>query len=253
MSVDTEQLYNETATRWSRSEPNSLSDFTARPRVFDLCGDVKGKNIIDLGSGEGYCSREMMVRGAASVTGVELSEKMVGLAQVREEKDQLGISYRCGTVVSLPDKDASYDMALGVFVYNYLHLEETRQSFKEVFRLLKPGGEFVFSVPHPSFAFIKRELTQPFYFAVEDKGYYSGRDIQASGEIFCRDGQALAVQMIHKNVEDYFTALNLAGFKSLPTVMELGVTDEMMALDPEFFGPLQDVPLHMAFKVKKTD
>ena len=71
------------------------------------------------------------------------------------------------------------------------------------------------------------------------------------GEIWRRDGIAVGVQCIHKTVEDYFTALRKAGFTNMPEVYELRINEEHVAMDPEFFTPLIDLPLHMAFKVKK--
>jgi hypothetical protein len=38
----------------------------------------------------------------------------------------------------------------------------------------------------------------------------------------------------------------------MPMVSELGVTSEMLELDPGFFGPLSDVPLHLAVKVVRS-
>lgn len=40
MNESTKDIYNENAHLWERREPNSLSDFTGRPPVFDLCSDV---------------------------------------------------------------------------------------------------------------------------------------------------------------------------------------------------------------------
>jgi hypothetical protein len=37
----------------------------------------------------------------------------------------------------------------------------------------------------------------------------------------------------------------------MPEVEELCVTGEMVSLDPGFFGPLLDQPLHLAFRVEK--
>ena len=84
MTNTTESLYNSTAQRWKRKAPNSLSDYTARPRVFDLCGDVSNRSIVDLGSGEGYCARELAQRGAQSIEGIELSSQMVELAKSQQ-------------------------------------------------------------------------------------------------------------------------------------------------------------------------
>lgn len=251
MPNETREVYNKSASRWRRREPNSLSDFTARPRVFDLCGEVAGLEALDLGCGEGYCARELIGRGARHVSGVDISEKMIDLALAANQEDGLPIDYRVGTVVALDEADTSVDLALGVFVYNYLAVAEVARSFAEVFRVLKPGGAFVFSVPHPSFSFIRANLEPPFYFDLGDAGYFSARDTQYQGKIFCRDKSELNVQMVAKNFEDYFAALAEAGFSRLPVVRELGVTEDMLALDPEFFAPVADVPLHVAFRITK--
>jgi hypothetical protein len=45
--------------------------------------------------------------------------------------------------------------------------------------------------------------------------------------------------------------MRYAGFTTMPEVHELHINAEHVALDPEFFTPLIDLPLHVAFKVKK--
>lgn len=249
--VDTGELYDEHAARWRRREPSSLSDFTGRPAVFDLCGDVDGLDVIDLGCGEGYCSRELAGRGAASVRGVELSQEMVDLAISQEQELGQGITYRQGDVAALTDEDASFDLALGVFVYNYVDTDRMRASFREVHRVLRPGGHFVFSVPHPALGWMRGENAAPFYFDVEGAGYFSGRNRQFQGEIHRRDGTALPVQMVHKTFEDYFDGLRAAGFASLPEIRELAVRPEHLELDRAFFEPVADLPLHVALRVAR--
>ncbi len=249
--VDTGKLYDENASRWQRREPSSLSDFTARPAMFELCDDVRGLDVIDLGCGEGYCSRELASRGAGSVTGVELSPEMVELAQSQEATLGQGVVYRQGDVAQLADPSGSFDLALGVFVYNYVGTEAMGESFREVHRVLRPGGAFLFSVPHPALAFIQKENAPPFYFDVGDAGYFSGRDRQFQGEIYRRDGTALPVQMVHKTFSDYFSGLRAAGFSGMPDVHELAVTPEHLELDTGFFGPVADLPLHVAIRVSR--
>lgn len=248
---DTQRLYDQNATRWRRRAPSSLSDFTGRPAVFELCGAVEGLDVIDLGCGEGYCSRELAGRGAASVTGVDLSNEMVQLARAQERDLGQGIAYRQGDVAKLEDADASYDLALGMFVYNYVDTTHMLASFREVFRVLRAGGHFVFAAPHPSFAFLRRQNQPPFFFDVQGAGYFSGRNRKFQGEIRRRDGSGLPVQMVHKTFTDYFEALRAAGFTSLPQVRELCVLPEHLTLDPEFFGPVADLPLHVAFRVAR--
>lgn len=249
MTNITEDIYNKNASNWERREPNSLSDFTGRPVVFNLCGDVSGLRILDIGCGEGYCARILKAMGAASIEGIDISPEMIALARSQTEDDSL--QFQVGDVQSLSFENDQFDLVVGVFVYNYLTVEEMERSHREVFRVLKPGGRFLFSVPHPAFPQIKSDLTRPFYFDFGGKGYFSSRDIRNHGVIFCRDGKELPVQMIHKLFEDYFSSLAAAGFTTLPSVTEMGVKPEHMELDAEFFSPVNDIPLHMAISLKK--
>lgn len=247
--ASTRDLYNDTASRWVRGTPSSLSDFTARPAVLQLCEPIAGQIILDLGCGEGYCSRELMKRGAKFIQGIDLSEKMIEAAKAQEISEPLGIHYEVGCATELQAfADCSIDLVLAVFLFNYLTIAQTRQCMAEVARVLRPGGRFVFSVPHPAFPYM-RQAEYPFYFQVEEQNYFSGRDRQFPGRIWKRDGSALDVQLVHKTLQDYFEALQSAGFSHMPTLRELRVLPEHVALDESFFQPLVDFPLHLALEV----
>ncbi len=62
----------------------------------------------------------------------------------------------------------------------------------------------------------------------------------------------MPVRCVHKTLEDYFTCLRSAGFLGLPELKELHVTNEHVALDSEFFEPVRDQPLHLAFRTQKA-
>lgn len=251
LTETTRNLYNDTASKWIREEPISLSDFTARPFILQLCEPIASLKILDLGCGEGYCSRELRRRKAAQVWGVDLSEGMIAAARYQEQKDSLGINYQVGCATELQQfDDGTFDLVIAVFLFNYLTNEQTQQCMKEVSRVLSPGGRFIFSVPHPCFPYM-RSAAYPFYFQVEKKAYFSQRNQQFPGRIWKRDGSWLNVQLVHKTFEDYFTALNGAGFYKISTFKELRVTPEHIALDESFFRPLIDQPLHLAIEVLK--
>ena len=104
LPLNTEEIYNDNADKWLRLTPSSLSDFTARPLVFEACGELNARSVLDIGCGEGYCARELKRRGAGDYLGVDLSEQMVKAAQAQEAKDQYGIEYRaCNVVEFNPD------------------------------------------------------------------------------------------------------------------------------------------------------
>ncbi|WP_299410591.1 class I SAM-dependent methyltransferase [Acaryochloris sp. IP29b_bin.148] len=247
----TETLYNDTANRWVRGEPSSLSDFTARPAIMEMCTPVDGQHILDLGCGEGYCSRELRRRGAETVLGIDLSQRMIEAAQQQEAQAPLGITYQVGCATDLHQYTQDrFDLVVAVFLFNYLTVAQTQTCMAEIFKVLKPGGRFIFSIPHPAFPYM-RQAKFPFYFEVEGDNYFSGRDRQCPGRIWKRDGTWLDVQLIHKTLQDFFEALHIAGFSTMPTVRELRVLPEHVELDPDFFQPLVDYPLHMTIEVCK--
>jgi len=251
VSISTQELYNRSSGDWTRNEPVLLSDYTARPFLLDWCSPVAGKDILDLGCGEGYFARNLKKRGAGTIHAMDISEEMVSRAAQQEEANPMGIAYSTGNANDLGRfSDASFDLVVAVFLFNYLTTQESLETMTEVFRVLRPGGRFVFSVPHPSLAFI-REEEPPFYFSRGGAGYFSGRNRLFEGKIWRRDGQGVAVRCVHKTVEDYFTCLKSAGYKTMPEVKELGVDDEMIKIDPRFFTPLNEQPLHMAISVEK--
>jgi len=250
-TVPSRELYDATAARWVRREPTSLSDFTGRPRTLELCEPVLGRRVLDLGCGEGYCARRLVRMGAAEVLGIDSSAQMIEAGRSEEAREPLGIRYEVGDATQLSQvEDASFDVVLAMFLFNYLDVDATRRCMTEVARVLRPTGRFVFAVPHPALPFIRDE-EPPFYFAVGAGGYFSSRDRRFPGQIWKRDGTSLEVQLVHKTFEDYFRALQTAGFRTLPAICELGVTPEIEAIDPGFFGPLADVPLHVAFAVDR--
>lgn len=254
MSADVQApqaLYDQHASAWTRDTPSSLSDYTARPVVFEMCGDVEGKRILDLGCGEGYCARVLRRKGAGAILGIDVSGGMIAAAEAEERRAPLGIHYRQGDATQLTDvADATFDLVVAVFLFNYLTTEQLRSSMLEIARVLKPSGRFVFSVPHPAFPFM-RSPEPPFYFDLRGQGYVRARDTRFAGKIWKRDGSSLEVQVVHKTIEDYFRALHHAGFRSLPELRELTVTPEILSIDPKFFGPLVDVPLHIAVSIER--
>jgi SAM-dependent methyltransferase len=249
---NTRELYDAQAGDWKRNEPVLLSDYSARPFVINLCQPLTGAMVLDAGCGEGYVARKILEAGASFVHGIDISEKMIEQAVLQTPSELEGkCRFECADIridEKLPN--AHFDLVLAMFLFNYLDTDATREVMQRFFQVLKPGGHFVFSVPHPSLAFLKKDKF-PFYFETKG-GYFSGRNLLFPGEIWRRDGLAVGVQCVHKTVEDYFSCLRAAGFSLMPEVYELRITDEHIAMDPAFFTPLRDLPLHMAFKVKKT-
>jgi ubiquinone/menaquinone biosynthesis C-methylase UbiE len=87
------------------------------------------------------------------VVGVDLSSLMIDVARQIARASEVDMDFRVMDAMDLQFADASFDVAL--FSYNGLELlpglEGKRQAMREVFRILKPGGHFIFS-SHSLFA-----------------------------------------------------------------------------------------------------
>ena len=53
----------------------TANDLIETPQLFELIGDVKDKEILDLGCGAGNNDRKLIEKGAKSVLGIDLSKK----------------------------------------------------------------------------------------------------------------------------------------------------------------------------------
>jgi SAM-dependent methyltransferase len=119
------------------------------PAHIELIGDVAGMSVLDAGCGEGRFARMLAERGAR-VTGIDISERMIQLARAEEDAHPLGISYIQTDMADLSVLDAE-TFELAVAYVSLLDVERYEAALKEVARVLKPGGRFIFSLVHPCF------------------------------------------------------------------------------------------------------
>ncbi|MEB3156463.1 MAG: class I SAM-dependent methyltransferase [Cyanobacteriota bacterium] len=255
MTIDTRALYDQAADDWRRSEPLLLSDYTARERVLTAVGDIRDLHLWDLGCGEGYVGRRLAGLGARLVEGWDLSTAMVEAA--RRQAGDLAADYGGPlhyAVADLADPRqlprGACDGAVAVFLFNYLPLAATARVLTHVRSALRPGGFFLFTVPHPALAWL-RGAEPPFFLDPAGHPYLGSADLPLEGRIWRRDGGANPVRALHKTLADYFQLLARSGWERLPLVEELGVTETHLALDPAFFGPLRGVPLHLLFLLRR--
>lgn len=247
--MSTEEIYNNNASKWVRTEPSSLSDFTARPSVFKFAGDLAGKRVLDLGCGEGYCSREFVKRGAKSVLGVDASKNMIEAAQLQNLEDKFDINYLTLDVRKFDFSESHADLIVAVFLFNYLNIKDSKELLSKIADYLRTNkkAEFIMTVPHPLLSFIGKE-NSIFSFSTDGFDYFSGNDKLFEGKIEKISGEELPVQMYHKTFEAYFEMFNQCGFDRIPQLNELRVTQEHCLLKPEFFNPLIGRPLHVLYK-----
>jgi SAM-dependent methyltransferase len=112
----------------------------------DFLGLLPGEHVLDLGSGAGLdvflAARRVGPTG--HVLGVDMTPEMLERARANARKAGIGhVEFREGRLEALPVKDASIDAVTSNCVINLV--PDKGVVFKEVARVLKPGGRLVVS------------------------------------------------------------------------------------------------------------
>ncbi len=108
--------------------------------------EVNGKKMMDLACGTGELSVRFGKAGY-DVTGIDLSEDMLAVAQAKADGNGLSIPFYHQDMTELNGL-GDFDI-IGIFCdsLNYLQeMDDVQQTFARVFEHLKPGGLFLFDV-----------------------------------------------------------------------------------------------------------
>lgn len=121
------------------------------PAIFALLGDVASRCVLDAGCGQGYLAR-LLARHSARVIGVEPGQPWLRRAEELERAEPLGITYLRADL-SAPDLPARVPVPCDVVVANMVLMDIARldDAIRNCLAVLRPGGDFVFSLAHPCF------------------------------------------------------------------------------------------------------
>ncbi len=110
-------------------------------------GDVTGKRVLEIGCGSAPCSRWLAGQGARPV-GLDLSRGMLERGQAVMARGGPRVPLVQADAEALPFPDASFDLACSAFGA-VPFVADSALVMREVARVLRPGGRWVFSVNHP--------------------------------------------------------------------------------------------------------
>lgn len=105
---------------------------------------IKDKTVLDLGCGSGYGSRRLLDHKSKSVVAVDIDPKIINFAKKNYPHKKL--SFKVANATKLPFNDNKFDVVVSFEVIE--HLKDYNTYIKEILRVLKPKGQFIFSTPN---------------------------------------------------------------------------------------------------------
>ncbi len=108
------------------------------PGMADLAGVRRGMRVLDVGSGPGALTAQLVARlGAAGVVAVDPSESFVAAVAARHP----GVEVHRASAESLPFPDATFDAAIAQLVVHFM--QDPVAGLAEMRRVTRPGGTIV--------------------------------------------------------------------------------------------------------------
>jgi ubiquinone/menaquinone biosynthesis C-methylase UbiE len=126
--------------------------------------------MIDLGCGPGQTTRFLFECGVKEILGTDLSPNMVEVAQGSHPS----IAFEVADMLQLQYADGSVGSAIAFYSIVHFDYELVKVAFKEVFRILVSGGQFLFSFHVGSEtihldSFLEKNVNIDFYFMEVEK------------------------------------------------------------------------------------
>ena len=118
-----------------------------REREAQLLGDVSGALVLEVGCGSAPCARYLATTGAR-VVAFDLSAGMLGHAVAAAARTGVVVPLLQADLCELPFRSGSFDIAFSAFGA-VPFVADSAGAMREVARVLRPGGRWVFSVTHP--------------------------------------------------------------------------------------------------------
>jgi ubiquinone/menaquinone biosynthesis C-methylase UbiE len=172
-------------------------------RELRLLGDLRGKRVLDLGCGTGAAAIAFAQQGAI-VIALDASDARLAHARERAERDEVKVEWRKGDLADLAFLRAeSIDAAFSADAV--AEVDDAARLFRQVQRVLKPNGPFVFSYEHPMALCIGPSEAVA-------RSYFEPGPIDVE-----RDGETARVYT--RGIGEVFTELGRAGFR-VDTVLE---------------------------------
>ena len=232
--------------RNSRSNEVNFNDCIETPILFAMLPDLHGKVILDIGCGMGQHAKQYADMGAASVLGIDISEKMLEYAAAHNSAGN--IVYRRMAMEDIGALGRQFDLVTSSLVFDYV--EDFCGLMRKIHMLMKDDAEFVFSMSHPIVTAWDGAYDR--YTRTE-----TGERLYANLRNYCMEGLRKVDWVVngyecyHRTVSSLINALIKAGF-TIEECQEARISDDMRKQYPALFGGTIHRPEFIFFRCRKN-
>ena len=113
-----------------------------------LLGEVRGRDVLEVGCGAGQGARWLVGQGARAVA-FDVSHGQLLQSRALDRRTGLRVPVVQADAQALPFRDGAFDLVASAFG-GLPFVADSAGALREVARVLRPGGRLVFSVTHPT-------------------------------------------------------------------------------------------------------
>lgn len=228
-----------------RSDEINFNDLIETPIITAMLPDLKGKRVLDIGCGMGQHAMQYSKQGALSVTGIDISEKMLGFA--KEHNSAENITYKRLPFEELDSLDEKYDVITSSLAFDYV--EDFGKLMKTIYSMLEENGYCVFSMSHPLSTaydgvydrYTRTETGERLYANLHNYAIEGLRHINWMVEDY---------EVYHRTVSTLINSIATAGFV-IEECQEAKISEELRQKYPDKFGGIIHQPDFIFFRCKK--
>lgn len=212
----------------------------------DLIGEVKGKEILDVGCGTGWLTK-IIAKDAKRVVGIDKLEGMIN--EAKEKNPEKNIEYKKLDSSKMTSELGRFDIIISsLAIHSIESLPELEKTIKYCQSLLKEKGHAVFLVPHPCFCDRNKRSYNTYRFLKKFNYFKKGQKYKVI--LKSSRGVNEFISPFY-NLQEYFSIFKKAG---------LGVTD---LIEPSVNARAQkkykskwtselEIPHYLIFRLEKS-
>lgn len=204
-----------------------------RPATLSLLTDVKGKKVLDAGCAAGWYTKWLLEKGA-SVIALDFSPNMVEMTKKRVENKAEVIRADLNNPLDFIE-DKSIDIVLSSLTFHYI--KNWDPVMGEFNRILKDGGQLIFSVHHPFMDFTV--FNKENYFLTE-----------LLEEEWSTINGKVKVQFYRRPLSDIIASVTSSGFV-VEKLLEPMPTEQFRIERPDTYDILTKRPQFLFIRAKK--